>query len=188
MRQTAMGLYRQLLGDSWENMHQAIRALHDLGGPSTAAGAFQVRRGTNPWAWGLAQIMGLPEVGDAVPVRLAVETEGRVQIWRRDFAGCTLVSRQFEANNGLLVERFGRLEIHLRLHCRAGALHYQTVGAVLCLGPVRLPLVGFMRPRIEAWEKPLDGGPRIEISVHIAVPLLGRLLAYNGQLTQVEDL
>jgi hypothetical protein len=86
----------------------------------------------------------------------------------------------------LLVERLGIVEMLMRLEVVGGALSYQTVSAALRLGFLRVPLPSRLSPYVTALEKAVGDTNQIHVSVDVTLPLLGRLIAYNGILTQVE--
>jgi Domain of unknown function (DUF4166) len=74
----------------------------------------------------------------------------------------------------------------IRLEVVGGALSYQTVSAALRLGSLRIPLPYRLSPYVTAWEKAVGDTNQINVSVDVTLPLLGRLIAYDGILTQVE--
>jgi Domain of unknown function (DUF4166) len=179
-------LYQKLLGASWTDLDVALRRLHDSGETVRAVGVFRVRDGNNRLARALARLARLPAAGEAVDVRLQVTAREGGEEWRRTFAGRPLVSAQSNLGAGLLVERMGIVEMRFRLEAVGGALNYQTAGAALRLGSLRVPLPYRLNPRVTAWEKAVDDTNQIHVSVDVTVPLLGRLIAYDGILTQVE--
>ena len=180
------GLYLKLLGASWPDLDVAIQGLHDSGETVHAAGVFQVRHGSNRLARALARLARLPAAGEAVDVRLQVSAREEGEEWRRTFAGHPLVSLQSDPGVGLLVERMGIVEMRFRLAVAGGALSYQTVSAVLRFGSLRVPLPHRLSPCVTAWERAVGDMNRIQVSVNVNLPLLGRLIAYDGILTQVE--
>jgi hypothetical protein len=95
------------------------------------------------------------------------------------------VSLQSARGAGLLVERLGIMEMMMRLEVGGGALSYQTVNAALRLGFLRVPLPNRLSPHVMALEKAVGDTNQIHVSVEVALPLLGRLIAYDGILTQV---
>jgi hypothetical protein len=97
-----------------------------------------------------------------------------------------MVSVQSDRGAGLLVERVGIVDARLRLEVAGGALNYQSVSAALRFGSLRVPLPRWLSPRIRASEKTVGKMNQIHVSVDVTFPLLGRLIAYNGILTQVE--
>jgi len=179
-------LYQKLLGASWPDLDVVLRRLHDSGETVRALGVFRVRRGNTRLARTMARLARLPAEGEAVDVRLQVTAQEDVEEWRRTFAGRPLVSMQYDRGAGLLVERLGIVEMLLRLEVVGGALSYQTIGAVLRLGLLRVPLPYRLSPYVAAWEKAVGDTNQIHVSVDVAMPLLGRLIAYDGILTQVE--
>lgn len=161
-----------------------MRRLHGSGETVRAIGVFRVLHGSNRLARTLARLALLPAAGEAVDVRLQVTAREEGEKWRRTFAGRPLVSMQSNRPDGLLVERMGIVEIRFRLEVVGGALSYQTVSAALRFGSLRVPLLHWLSPCITAWERAV--GDQIHVSVDVTFPLLGRLIAYDGMLTQVE--
>ena len=165
-----------------------MRRLHSYEGTVHAAGVFRVRHGTNVLARAIAQLANLPAAGESVDIRLQVtELEGGEE-WRRMFAGHALVSAQSIRDGGLLAERMGLLELRFRLEVTDGSLKYQTMSVALSFGPALVPLPRSLSPRVTACEKAIADTDQIHVSVDVSLPLLGRLIAYDGMLTQVEEI
>ena len=180
------GLYPKLLGASWPDLDVAIQRLHNLDETVHAAGVFQARHGNNKLARTLARLARLPAEGKAVDIQLQVTAREEGEEWRRTFAGQPLVSMQSDRGDGLLVERMGIVELRFRLEAASGALNYQTVSAALRLGSLRIPLPYWLSPCVTAWERAAGDTNQIHVSVDVTVPLLGRLIAYDGVLTLIE--
>jgi len=134
----------------------------------------------------MARLARLPAAGEAVDVRLQVTAQEDGEEWRRTFAGRPLVSLQSARGAELLVERLGIMEMMMRLEIVGGALSYQTVNAALRLGFLRVPLPNRLSPHVTAWEKSVGDTNQIHVSVDVTLPLLGRLIAYDGVLSQIE--
>jgi hypothetical protein len=66
---TRAGLYERLVGDGWDGLEEPVRRLHLC---ARGAGHFAVRRGEGRCARVVARLLGLPEGGDSVPLRLSV--------------------------------------------------------------------------------------------------------------------
>jgi Domain of unknown function (DUF4166) len=179
-------LYQKLLGASWPDLDVVLRRLHDSEETVRAVGVFRVRRGNNRLARTLARLARLPAAGEAVYVRLQVAAQEECEEWRRTFAGRPLVSMQSARGPGLLMERLGIVEMRLRLKVVGGALSYQTGSAALRLGSLRIPIPYRLSPSVTAWEKAVGDTNQINVSVDVTLPLLGRLIAYDGILTQIE--
>jgi hypothetical protein len=135
----------------------------------------------------MARLARLPAAGEAVDVRLQVTAQEEGEEWRRTFAGRPLVSMQSARGAGLLVERLGIMEMLMRLEVVGGALSYQTVSAAMRLGPLRIPLPYRLSLHVTAWERSVGDTNQIHVTVDVTLPLLGRLIAYDGILTQIED-
>ena len=119
-------------------------------------------------------------------VRLQVTAQEEGEEWRRTFAGRHLVSMQSARGAGLMVERLGIMETLLRLEVVGGALSYQSVNSAMSLGSLRIPLPYWLGPHVTAWEKAVGDTNQIHVTVDVTLPLLGRLIAYDGILTQIE--
>jgi hypothetical protein len=85
-----------------------------------------------------------------------------------------------------MVERMGILEMRFRLEVAGRALNYRTLAAGLLLGSLRVPLPYWLSPCVTASERDAGDMNQIHVSVDVTFPLLGRLIAYEGMLTQVE--
>jgi hypothetical protein len=135
----------------------------------------------------MALLARLPAAGEDVDVRLQVTAQDDVEEWRRTFAGRPLVSMQSARSAGLLAERLGIMEMLMRLEVVGGALSYQTVSAAMRLGFLRVPLPHRLSLHVTAWEKAVGLTNQVHVNVDVTLPLLGRLIAYDGILTQIED-
>ncbi len=81
-----------------------------------------------------------------------------------------------EAKKQRLVERFGALSLIYSLDVVQGALVYDLVGMRL----FNVPLPRLLRPVDRAVEQGTQEG--WEVTVRIALPILGELLRYGGRL------
>ncbi len=85
----------------------------------------------------------------------------------------------------MLLERIGNIEMRFQLDIVDGVLRYQSTGATFCLGRMRLSLPFWLSPRIRAQESAGAETKQIQVSVEVDLPLLGRLIAYEGSLTSL---
>ena len=87
----------------------------------------------------------------------------------------------------MLAERFGFVELSFHLRASQGALVFKPVAAALVAGPLRLPLPASLGPNVTAT---ITGSERLpnsfEVSVHVAAPLVGTILSYQGHLEPQE--
>jgi hypothetical protein len=134
----------------------------------------------------MARLAHLPAEGEDVDVRLQVTAREECEEWRRTFSGHPLVSAQSHRGAGLLAERMGIVEMRFRLEVVSGALSYQAVSVALRFGSLLVPLPYWLSPRVTAWERAVEDVNQIHVSVDVTFPLIGRLIAYEGMLTQVE--
>ncbi len=172
-------LYRRLLGSAWDELPEAIRAMHDIADAAEARGAATVERGTNPLANLVANLVGFPKAATNIPVSVAFARDGRAERWTRTFAGKPFASLQYAGrgrNERLLVERFGPLAFAMALVLEDARLRLVLRRWTL-LG---LPMPMWLCPRSDSHETAGDG--RFHFHVDISHPLLGRIVRYEGWL------
>jgi hypothetical protein len=173
------GLYQRLLGAAWHDLAEPVRRSHADSSEVRCTGEFRIRHGAHPGARLIAQIARLPRESGCAAARLRiVPTEGGER-WERFFDGRAFTSRQ-RAEGGLLVERVGAAEYRFRLAAEDGALIYRAAGVALRIGPLRLFLPSFVTPRAAGKEESREG--RAHIFVEVSLPLIGRLIEYEGFL------
>lgn len=169
-----MSLFRSLLGEAYDTLPPQVRALHDA--PSTWRGEATIVRGTNPLARLCAWATQLPPSRERVPTTVAFEATDDGEIWRRDFGGSRMVSH-YRARRGRLCERLGLVEFEFALGAEAGEIQWATE-RVRLFGLVPLPAAWFAHVRCREREH----AGRYEFLVEAALPLVGRLIRYEGWL------
>ena len=110
---------------------------------------------------------------------LRFEIEDGAEIWRRDFDGRAMVSKQSLGtgrHQGLLIERVGIFNLGLALVEDSGRLKLVARSFDVC----GLPLPKFLAPILNAYEYAI--GDRFHFHVELGVPLLGSLVRYEGWL------
>lgn len=173
----SLPLYHRILGDSFDALPVALRRFHSLPRGGTAHGTLRVTHGKGRLRSKLATVLRLPPEGDHVPLRLHVAVEGEREHWQRDFGGVRLTTLQW-AWRGLLVEGMGPLRWGFRLTACPGSLRFDRERA--WLGALPLPAV--LAPRITAIVT--EAGPDSwNVTVRVAAPILGLLVAYEGKVT-----
>ena len=145
------------------------------------SGTFRVEHGRGWIAKALARLSRLPPAGANVETHLLIRADGQHTHWRRSFAGHPFCTTQWFDGPSYVVERWGPIELRFHLIVREGGLRYEQAGAALHAGPLRLPLPRWLAPRVEASEWPLEF-ERVGVRVSVALPLAGRLLAYEGEV------
>lgn len=175
----AAPLYARLLGDSLAALPAPVRAMHDVRAESVATGVATVRRGRGWLARLAARLIGFPDVGEAVPVRVQFSAASGVETWTRTFAGRSFSSRQFAGrgrSEGLLCERFGPLTFAMAL-----VVENQRLSLVLRRwSAFGLPLPMCLCPRSKSHERVEDG--KFCFSVDISHWLTGPIVRYEGVL------
>jgi uncharacterized protein DUF4166 len=174
-------LYPQLLEASWAELDPTVRRAHLESGP--LRGSFQIRLGRTPGARLLAWLLRLPNTADDLETRLAITRHLDEEIWIRTFGEHRLVTRQREAPDRHLAERFGILELQFRLSVVDGGLRYQQRRAALRLGVVGFSLPAWLAPQVTAWERPVAAdSPLVRVEVRVTLPAIGDLITYSGCL------
>jgi hypothetical protein len=172
-------LYARLLGASWQQLAEPVRFTHATESTVHARGRFRIAHGRGRVARVVARLLRLPRASDAAEARLVITADAGGEQWARTFDDRRLDSRQYEAGEGELAERFGVLEFRFRLEVSDGGLVYRQVETALLFGTVRLRLPAHWAPTVDAREDP--AGPRqICVRVCVQLPAVGPVLTYDG--------
>ncbi|MDZ5454007.1 DUF4166 domain-containing protein [Labrys sedimenti] len=172
-------LYPGILGSAYASLPPAIHALHRHETSHAASGRASVERGKGLLSRLVGALVGFPEAGADVPVRVSFEIENKREVWTREFAGRRFRSVQTagRGRNACLVdERFGPFSFGLALLAEDGRLKL-VIRNWRFLG-LRLPR--FLAPSGDSFESAEDG--RFNFHVEIAHPLLGLIVRYKGWL------
>jgi hypothetical protein len=175
-----MTLFRALLGDTFDRLPPAVRAVHGGTGPLVMIGTADVVQHPSLLARLICAAMRLPAPGRDVPVTLVFVRGDLEDRWSRNFAGRRYASRLFAGERRgqrLLIERMGPITSLFRLIACHDALRLQLVGSRI-LG---VPLPRWIAPRCHAEERDEDGCFTFDIPIDL--PWLGRLIRYRGRLT-----
>jgi hypothetical protein len=176
------GLYPRLLGAGWDDVDPAVRRAHAEGTVLHAEGVLRVRHGTGRLTRLILCAARVPPPSDAAVVRVSVSRRGPVERWHRTIEGKPLVTVQRAGPGGLLVERLGILELRFRLAVAGGAVTFRQMGLAVRLGRLRLPVPGWLSPRVAAREGPADGPDRTSVAVEVSAPTEGLLFSYQGSV------
>jgi hypothetical protein len=174
-------LYRQILGEAFEQLPARVRALHDSTKSRLWAGTAEVRQGKGLLARAIGWIIGFPTAAVGIPVNVAMSCENGGELWTRNFDGKTFSSFQ-ERGAGkdeyLLLERFGSITVALALVMENERL-YLVPRRWSCFG---VPLPRILMPTGRSFEAETSG--QFVFDVEIAAPLIGLIVAYKGVLSQ----
>jgi hypothetical protein len=174
-------LFQQALGAPFFNLPVSVRSLHAIRGTGRYAGVATVERGRNPLARLCARLAGLPGTMRDVPLTVEFIADAKGEAWHRDFAGTRMHSR-LAFRDGLLRERIGPLQFRHALLANAGAIWWRVQG-VRVFGVLPLPARWFRGVRCRESEH--DG--RYQFSVDASLPLVGRVIRYEGWLEPAGD-
>jgi hypothetical protein len=172
-------LYRRLLGEAWELLPRPLQAMHDLDGELTAEGIAEVERGSGLFARLVARIVGFPQAGKDVPVKVAFRVRDGREHWQRTFAGRPFASIQEQGRGRfehLLCERFGPLVFGMALVLEDGRLRL----VVRRWSAFGMPLPRMLAPTGNSYEFAQDG--RFNFHVEIRHPFTGLIAGYRGWL------
>lgn len=175
----AESVFRAVLGDAFDALPPAVRALHSVDGHARFVGRAGIHRGTHPLAVLCAICTRLPPSGDDVAVMIDFEADAGGETWRRQFDRARMTSH-LRAQDGVLVERLGLLQFRFALSVHDGAVRWRTVGARL-LGVLPLPTAWFAQVRCIESER----NGRYHFLAEAALPLIGRVMRYEGWLAPV---
>lgn len=171
-------LFARAVGPAFDDLPEAIRALHETPGRSLWRGQATTEGATGPAARLVARLFGFPTSRPRCAVEVEVQADGDRSIWRRRIGGHAFSSvLSGPGPGGGVSERFGLLSFDLTLTPADGRLVYGVRG--WRIGPVPLPLA--LAPRTTTFEAVDDQG-RFVFDVDIALPLAGRLVRYRGWL------
>src|SRR5262249_48386044 len=111
--------FQQILGADFTRLPAPVQHLHSLTHDIDTAGRAEITAPSNPAAWLLSRLGGLPARGQNVPVTVAFHVAGAGrEFWRRRFSGRRYASG-FAAGEGAharqLVERFFPFVFYHRL-------------------------------------------------------------------------
>lgn len=150
----------------------------------------EVRRGNHPLARALCSLLRMPRsgTGQHVAVRIERSVRGRVvdERWVRTFGRREVTSHLVRAD-GRITERFGCLELRMRLTHTGDQVRLTPTGAAVRIGGCRLALSPALAPAATARARAVTDGC-FEIAVTVSVPWIGPILAYRGRLRPADDL
>jgi hypothetical protein len=160
------------LGDDFDSLPETVRRAH-VGTVRLSWQARVTRGGT--FANALANMMGLPRTSDRVAMTVEGEHLPDRMIWNRRFGERKFASC-FRLHHGRMIESVGPFHLQLRLEVRDHRLRY-VLERVTLFG-VSMPRS--LAPDLEAWEGEHEG--RYDFAVEIRLPVIGRLVRYEGLL------
>ncbi|MCC2655533.1 MAG: Saccharopine dehydrogenase [Panacagrimonas sp.] len=179
---SAETLYERVMGRAeWSRMPEPVRDAHDLFDQRVFVGEARISAGGNALAWIVARVMRFPPAIECTPVRVTMQrNHDGSETWTRAFGrhrfGSTL-SRRDSDPPGRIRERFGPMSFRLALPADESGLR-MPLERGQWLG---IPLPGWLTPRSDTREF-VDAQGRFCFDVDISLPLLGRVVRYEGWL------
>jgi hypothetical protein len=168
-------LYRRLLGPRFDELPGQVRALHDVAGTSVWVGRADVERGRSLASRMVATLFGLPPAGRDQVLRVTFTPDGGTELWTRQFGDAVFRSLQYE-RRGLLRERVGPSTFVFALATSPDGMALKLKGVRF----VGVPLPRFLAPAVATFES--ERGGRYHFEVEASLPLLGRIVRYQGWL------
>lgn len=174
-RAGARGLFPRTLGDAFEALPPAVRAVH--GGQALRLEGHAVSAARGPGAWLARLLLGLPRRGRlAAEVEIVPTADG--EVWTRRFG-----AHRFRSRLRLLPDRPGQFEEQIGPAAFAFSVRPTAAGFVWVaegwrLGPIPLPMR--LGPRCRG--RCLERNGVYRFSAIVAHPWLGVMLAYAGRL------
>jgi hypothetical protein len=169
-------LYARVMGESFLTLPEVTRRVHRGRPAIIAEGEAAVVGASNALGRLVARIYGMPKEASRVPVKVMIESRDGRECWTRFFDGKPMRSVMERAGDGVIEERFGAVAIRMRLVARPDGLDMVRDSGRLGW----LPLPKFLLPKIKAEER--VEGNRHRFDVEVALPLIGRVVAYRGYL------
>jgi hypothetical protein len=163
-----------------------VRRFHTGAVSAAAAGIVDVSPGSSASARMLGRLMRVPPHAAALPARLCIVRRYGVaadrEEWIRTFGAVRLATRLARAGDRA-AERFGPVELRMRLRATPSEVWFIPDGAAIILGRLTFRLPGLVAPQAHAhaWS---GGGRAFDVEVSVRIPLLGVLMSYRGHFTE----
>jgi len=160
------------LGRTFFKLPEVVQRAHR--GTIQLTGTVKVERGIGI-GWLVAALLRLPRSNPKADLVVVAWHFPDQTVWSRSFDGRTFEST-FRTDGIFLIERIGPLSLFMEPKMEGDRLVYRLASARL--GPIALPRL--LAPSLIAWESEREGKYDFEVSV--ALPLIGRVIRYAGQL------
>ncbi len=170
-------VYARALGPAYDRLPGAVRAMHDIIADGGAEGEGTVERGGNPFARLVGAVMRFPPSG-TYPLDVDFAESRGKERWTRHFGAHHFSSELSQDGDGV-IERFGPIRFSFALPSDETGLEMHLRRWTICGIPLPLALAPCIAAR--EWE---DEQRRFRFSVAVALPVIGRVVLYQGWLEQ----
>jgi saccharopine dehydrogenase-like NADP-dependent oxidoreductase len=170
-------LYHRVMGEHFNTLPTLVAGMHTIIGNGGAIGDAKVTRGRSLLAQLVCQIMGFPPDGQT-SLHVNFDEHNGKEKWTRTF-GDVAFSSVLRERNGQLCERFGPLSFVFDLGVHDQALHMLMRG----WSAFGIPMPSWLGPSTQARE--WQDGDDFRLDVSIDLPLIGRVVRYEGRLKPV---
>jgi saccharopine dehydrogenase-like NADP-dependent oxidoreductase len=177
-------LFRRLLGSAYDALPPVIRQAHEVHGVLALEGKADAASPNHILGALIAWLFRLPRSGADMPVRVEMRSEDDgSETWTRIYPGVTMRSNLRNADSAThqVDEILGPLTIRLHWKPSEHGLQLETLSARL----FGCPLPDFLRPRSHASET-IGADCQFHFDVPIALPLIGTIVHYKGNLKPVD--
>lgn len=173
-------LFEQVLGAGFGQLPAQLRALHSVRQRQRWSGRGEVVRGTHwlvaPCAW----LVRLPP-SSSVPVSVEFVVDATGERWNRQFGAARMHSTLWQ-RKGRLFEQLGTVRFRFGLRVKDGQILWRAERA-WAFGLLPLPASWFAQAHCHEREQ----AGRYEFLVDVSMPLIGRLIRYEGWLLPEND-
>lgn len=168
-------MFELAMGDRFAALADGVQRFHRLRGRHLLRGQVVTDA---PATWPgrlLAACLGSPQRSRRGEIEFELHADDEREIWIRRFPGRTMRS-ELRRSGTRVVECLGAARLEFELHDDAGALRMRLTR--MWFGGIPCP--AWLRPRVEAEETAAQG--RLRFRVGAAMPLIGRVVGYRGDL------
>jgi hypothetical protein len=171
-------IYKKILGNQYSILPKTIQEFHDFGDEKIYKGKCRVKRGNNLLANTLANFLSLPTEKEDMNVSVRLNTNGKKDIWIRNFNGKIFKSIQWD-DGKLLYEKVKFTTLVFKIVVSDKMLDMQLQKLYI----FGIPLLRFLHPKIIARETEVNGN--FHFFIQTTLPIFGLLIEYEGYFEQV---
>lgn len=167
--------------DSYDLLPQPIRDMHDVANKTTATGQATITRDASVLAKLAAWVMRFPKEGHAIALTTTFNKLPAGEMLHRSFNGeCFTTYFYDHPKAGHFIERFGPFWFLVENDCSEEGIDMFLRRFWLWK---HIPLPLWLAPHIDATER-VDAQGRYQFDVDIHLPLIGRVIHYQGWLVK----